>query len=73
MIANIFSLIQLILKALSLWEGFLDSVEAKDAADAEERRQRRNKAADDATKAVTPEDAWKAQDEIVRNGTGNQP
>lgn len=67
MLANLFALIQLILKALSIWEGFLDSVEEADVQKRNARRLKRDKAIDDSTKAETDEEIWKSQDEYTRN------
>lgn len=67
MLANFFALIRLILKALDLFEGFLDSIDQADIAAREVRRQKREQAVDDAAKAKTPEEAFNAQERIIDN------
>lgn len=67
MISGIFSIIQLILKLIGLWEQFMDWSEKKRIADREDRRQQRDKAVDDAVKSQTEEEFNEAQDRISRN------
>lgn len=67
MFAGIFSAIELILKLLKLWDGFLDWSDAKRKAEMEERQQKRDKAVDDSVNAQTEDEIWRSQDEITRN------
>lgn len=67
MLANLFALIQLILKVLSLWEGLLDSIEQADIAKREERRQAREKALEQLQNATSEDEFDKAQDSVVDN------
>jgi hypothetical protein len=67
MIAQIFLVIQLLLKLFGLWEQFLEWGDKKRAADAEARAQEREKAIEDAKKATTPDEAFDAQDRITHN------
>lgn len=71
MLPNLFALIQVILKGLSLWEAFLDYIAIKHQAEMDERRQRQKQAVEDATKAKTPEEAWRAQEGIIDNEPGS--
>ena len=65
--SNVFAVIQLILAALSMWEGFLDWLAVRHLTEITERAARLNQAIDDATKATTPDEAWDAQTDIVDN------
>ncbi len=67
MILQIFTFIELLLRALGLYDGFINYLDTKRLADEELKRQAREKAVDDATKAQTPDDAFNAQDGIVSN------
>lgn len=63
--AGIFSIIQLLLKLIGLWEQFMDWSDAKRIADAEKNRQDRDKAVDDAVKAQTEQEFDEAQSRIA--------
>lgn len=67
MLGNLFALIQLILKVLSLWEGLLDSIEQADISKREERRQLREKALEQLQTATSEDEFDKAQDSVVDN------
>lgn len=67
MLANFFALIQLILKALSLWESFLDWQEEKNIAIRNEKAIAREAALRALISAETDEDIWKHQEDIVKN------
>ena len=69
MISQIFLVIELILKLFGAWEKFQDYSDKRKNAEAEERRQKRDKAVDDQQKAKTEDEFDKAQDTIV----GNKP
>ena len=64
---GIFDLIRLLLAFFGMWEQFCNYTDKVRQAAADKKNQDRDKAVDDATKAKTPEDAWKAQDGIVTN------
>lgn len=66
-IAIIYSVIQLILKAIGLWEEFLNYSDAQRAAEAAERTQKRNDAIDASKKAESDDDIWKSQEDITNN------
>lgn len=66
-IGLIYSAIQLILKLFGAWESFLDYSDNQRRIETEAKRQAREKAVDNSTKAETDEDIWKSQDEITRN------
>lgn len=65
MFAQIFLVIQLILKAIGLWEQFMHWSDAKRVADQEKNKQDRDKAVGDLKNAKTEEDFDKAQDAVV--------
>jgi hypothetical protein len=65
MITNIFAVIQLILKALKLWDQFVVFVDTERTLEEEKKNQDRAKAVDDALKAQTAEEAYEAQQRIV--------
>ncbi len=67
MLTNIFAVIQLVLKLMKLWDQFLDYADTQRKAEAEARRQRREKAIEDAENAKTEEEAWDAQKRIIDN------
>lgn len=71
MLTGIFAVIQLLLKAIGLWEQFLDYAEKQKIAEAEKRNQDRNKAVDEQKNAKTEEEFDRAQDKIVDNSPGN--
>lgn len=58
-------IIELILKAIGLYDGFVNYLDARKLAEEQARQQARDKAIDDATKATTPDEAWNAQTGIV--------
>jgi hypothetical protein len=63
--SGVFDLIRLLLAFFGMWEEFCNYTDKIRAAAAEKKNQDRDKAIDDAKKAKTPEDAWKAQDGVV--------
>lgn len=65
MIGSIFVLIQAILKAIGLWERFLSELDKRRLAEAEEKRQKREKAVEDSKKAGTDDEIWDSQDDIT--------
>lgn len=67
MFAQIFAVIEIVLKLFGLWEQFGIYMDAKRLKDAEEKSQRRDEAVDNAVKATTPEDAYAAQDGVASN------
>ena len=67
MISGIFGVVQLLLKLFGLWEQFLDYSDKARAAEAEARKQRREKAVDEQKAAATEDEFDKAQDEIIAN------
>lgn len=69
MFAQIFVVIELILKLIGLWDGFLSYVDQKRIADDAEKTAKRNKAVDDQKSAASEDDFDKDQDTIV----GNKP
>lgn len=64
---NVFVVIQLILKALGLWEGFQSFSDQQRIAEAETKRQNREKAIEDLKNAKTPQEILDAQSRIVAN------
>lgn len=69
MIANVFAVIQLLLKLIGLWEQFQDYTIRSAIAQREERKQDRDKAVDAQKTALTEDEFDKAQDII----SGNMP
>lgn len=67
MIGQIFTAIEVILKLLKLWDGFMNYMVDKHSADIQARQQARNKAIDDSKGANTDDEIWKSQDDIVSN------
>lgn len=67
MIAQIFAVIEVLLKLMGLYDGFINYLDAKRLAEDEAKRQAREGAVDDAAKAQTPDDAYRAQDGVVSN------
>lgn len=68
--ATIFSIIQLILQLLGLWDQFMSWSDAKRLADASQNTQSRNAAVDD-QKGATSEDQFdKDQDTIINHKPG---
>lgn len=67
MIAQIFAIIQLVLKLIGLWEQFSQWTIDKATADREERRQTRDAAVAAQQKATDEAEFDKAQDDIARN------
>jgi hypothetical protein len=65
--AWIFSLIQLILKLLNLWDQFSNWMQVERQIENKEKEKRRNEAIDKSKTAETDEDIWNAQDGIVDN------
>lgn len=65
MFSSIFSIIELILKLIGLWNGFLNYVDKKRIADAEKNRQEREKAVDQLKGAKSEEDFDRAQSDVV--------
>lgn len=63
--ANIFLGIQLLLKAFGLLEGFEDYMAQKRIAEAEQKRQDRERAIADLAKATTPEEILDAETRIA--------
>lgn len=67
MIAQIFLLIEVILRLFKLWDSFGTFVDDKREKDRIERDQARDKAVDKQKNAQTEEQFDKAQDDIARN------
>lgn len=67
MIAQIFLLIEVILRLFKLWDSFGTFVDDKREKDRIERDQARDKAVDKQKNAQTEEEFDKAQDDIARN------
>lgn len=63
--ANLFQIVQLLLKVFGLWEAFLDYMDASHSAALEERRQKREKALAELDRAKTDEEIWEAQEKVV--------
>lgn len=68
---SFFTIIEAFLKAMSLWESFLNYMDEKHRADLEAVKQARDKAIDDSKKADSDGDIWKSQDGIT--GHGDKP
>lgn len=66
---RIFFAIELILKILRLWDGFLDYAEVRRKIENSEKKKSRDKAVDDSKKAETEDEIWDSQERIV----GNKP
>lgn len=58
---------QIIQALLGLWHAYQDQQEKNRVAEAERKRQEREKAVADLAKATTAEEKWDAQDRIIRN------
>lgn len=67
MFTSIFAIIELVLKLFRLWDQFLDYSDARRLAEAEAKRQSREKALEDSIKAGTDDEIWDSQDRIVDN------
>jgi hypothetical protein len=67
MIAQIFAVVELILKAFQIWDAFLSYMDAKHSADLEIKRQAREAAIDKSKVDENDDDLFKDQDSIVRN------
>lgn len=67
MISGIFSIIQLILQLLGLWDLFLSELDKRRLAEAEVKRQAREKAVDDVVKGETDEEIFDAETRVVDN------
>lgn len=67
MFAQIFAVIELILKLIGLWDGFMSYVDKKRIADEAQKTADRNKAVDEQKNAKSEDDFDKAQDDIIRN------
>ncbi len=70
MFVGLFSIIQLILRAIGLWDQFLNWSDKKRLADAEANTEARNKAVDEQKKAADEDAFNKAQDDISRHNPG---
>lgn len=66
-IAAIYSVVQLLLKAIGLWESFLSYSDAQRTAEAAAKQAALNKAVDDSKTATDESQIWKDQDEISKN------
>lgn len=64
---SIFAIIELILKALSLLDGFNSYMDTKRAAENAKRAQDRSAAIDDSKKAETDDEIWKSQQDVANN------
>lgn len=67
MLTKIWLVIELIMKLFKLWDQFADHVEARRRAEAEEKRQAREKAIEDSKRAETDDEIFDSQDRIVNN------
>ncbi len=67
MTLNVFIIIQLLFKILTMGEDLLAYIEANKGKELEERRQAREKAIEDLKNATSESDFDKAQGDIVRN------
>lgn len=67
MIAQIFAAIELILKLIGLWNGFLDYTDKKRIADAEANKQEREKAVDDQKDAKDEAQFDKDQSTVINH------
>lgn len=68
-IAAIYSVIQLVLKLIGLWDSFLSYSDAQRAAEAAAKTAALNKAVDHSKTDESDDDIWKDQTDI----TGNMP
>lgn len=67
MLSWIGNLISIVRALIGLYGAFKEAQEARARAEQEKRKQDRDKAIDDSKKAVTNEEIWKSQDDIVNN------
>ena len=67
MISKIFMVIEILLKLFGLWKDFGNYVDEQRLKQDQEKEQRRNDAVDSTPDAKTPTDAWKDQEDIVKN------
>ncbi len=67
MLSSIFSIIQLILSLIGIWDQFLSWSDAKRLADASKNTQDRNTAVDDQKEATSEDQFDKDQDTIVNH------
>lgn len=65
--SEIFVIVEAILKAIKLWDGFMNYMDTKHRADLQAVAQARDKAIDDSKKADTDDEIWKSQDGITHN------
>lgn len=65
--SSFFALIEVVLRALKVWDLFLDWLVDVKRAEIEERRAKRDQAINDSQKAETPDEIWKSQEDIANN------
>jgi hypothetical protein len=67
-ITKVFLIVELILRLFKIWDKFGSYVDQRRAAEMEARAQAREKAIEKLKQAKTPDEIWKAQEELVKNG-----
>lgn len=67
MIANIFKIIDLLLRLFGLFDLYMNHIEEKYRSEIEKRRNKREKALEDLQKADSEQEFDKAQEEVVSN------
>jgi hypothetical protein len=70
MFSSIFAIIELVLKLIGLWNGFLDYTDKKRLADAQKNTQDRNDAVDKMKGAANEDEFDKSEDDITRHKPG---
>lgn len=63
--SSFFALIEVVLRALKVWDLFLDWLVDMKRAEIEERRAKRDQAIDNSKKVETPDEIWNSQQDIV--------